>query len=258
MKQLYILITILILGPCSVVFASNFEAIKKNGIIKIAVDTTYPPMEFEGANGEITGLDIDLARALAKNLNLKAEFVVMPWDGILAGLKSNRYHIIMSSMNITPEREKEVKFVPYMKMGQVFVTKTKSQPVVSEKDLAGKRMAVQVDTTSYSALLDMQKRGIQIKEIKTFPGATETFSALRANQADAILTDEAVGRYYASLDSKTFAVTGMALKPELVGIAVKKEDAKLHEALTQALATIQKDGTYSKLYKNWLKANPSL
>lgn len=237
-------------------FALDLDAVKAAGKLRIAVDTTYPPMEFESTDGKIIGLDVDLARELAKILKVEAEFIVMPWDGILAGLQSNRYDIIMSSMNITPERSAQVDFVPYISMGQVFVVKSSAKPIKSDKELAGKVVAVQVDTTSFTAVEAIQKSGVKIKEIKTFPGATETFSAVKANQAEAIVTDEAVGKYYAGLDAKTFVVSGEAMKPEPIGIAVKKTDKKLHKALTDAVKTIKDNGTFARIYKNWLKTNP--
>lgn len=236
--------------------ARTLADILKDKKIKIAVDTTYPPMEFEGADGKIIGLDVDLARELAKQLNVEAEFVVMPWDGILAGLMSNRYDVIMSSMNITPEREQQVNFVPYISMGQIFITKNLIKRVKSEHDLAGRVVAVQADTTSYTALENFKKNGIAIKEIKAFKGATEAFSAVKSGQAEAIIIDEAVGRYYAGLDAKTFIVTGEALKPEPIGIAVRKSDQDLLKALNKAMKTIKDNGTFKKVYKSWLKADP--
>lgn len=240
------------------VFSADLDAVKKAGKLRVAVDTTYPPMEFESVDGKIIGMDVDLARALAAELKVEAEFVVMPWDGILAGLQSNRYDIIMSSMNITPERSQQVNFIPYLTMGQVFVVKKTAKPVLKDADLANRTVAVQVDTTSFSAVEAIKNAGIKIKDIKTFPGATETFSALKANQADVIVTDEAVGRYYAGLDAKTFLVSGNAIKPEPIGIAVKKSDTKLLSALETALKTIKSNGKYAKIYKEWLKAEPKL
>lgn len=253
----------LVLLAMAVFFSSNLsaldlDAVKKAGTLRVAVDTTYPPMEFEGKDGKIVGLDVDLAKALADVLKVKAEFVVMPWDGILAGLQSNRYDIIMSSMNVTPERAAQVNFVPYLMMGQVFVVKKSSKPVASDKDLAGRTVAVQVDTTSFNAVEAIQKSGVKIKGIKTFPGATETFSALKANQADVIVTDEAVGRYYTGLDASSFMVSGNAIKPEPIGIAVKKTDKNLLKALEDAVKTIKSNGTYTKVYKEWLKTAPTL
>lgn len=258
MNRLFVFLLILTSFITSSVMALDLDAVKKAGKLRIAVDTTYPPMEFEGSDGKITGLDVDLARELAKILKVEAEFIVMPWDGILAGLQSNRYDIIMSSMNITPERSAQVNFVAYLTMGQVFVVKQSAKPVVSEKDLSGRTVAVQVDTTSFSAVEAIQKSGVKIKAIKTFPGATETFSALKANQADVVVTDEAVGRYYSGMDSKSFMVSGNAIKPEPIGIAVKKSDKNLHKALEEAVKTIKANGAYSKIYKQWLKTAPVL
>ncbi len=241
---------------CSLIFARDLPEILKDKKIKVAVDTTYPPMEFESADGKIIGLDIDLANELAKNLGVTAEFVVMPWDGILAGLSSNRYDVIMSSMNITDERKKQVDFVPYISMGQVFISKTGVGKVKTEKDLAGKIVAVQADTTSHEALLKFQSNGIKIKDIKAFKGATDAFSAVKSGQAEVILIDEAVGYYYAGLDSKTFEVTGHALKPEPIGIAVRKSDKALFKALTTAMKKMKDSKSFHKIYKSWLKVDP--
>jgi polar amino acid transport system substrate-binding protein len=237
-------------------FSSDLDIILKNKKLRIAVDTTYPPMEFEGDDGKPVGLDIDLAREIATRLKVNAEFVVMPWDGILAGLKSNRYDMIMSSMNITDERKQQVNFIPYISMGQVFLTKKNAKKVSTEKDLAGLVVAVQADTTSYTAVENFKKSGIAIKEIKAFKNATETFSAIKANQAQVIVIDEAVGLYYAGMDAKSFSVTGEAMKPEPIGIAVSKSDAKLQATLSTIMKQIKDDGTFKKIYKKWLKADP--
>lgn len=252
----------LIIASCFISFistnskAADLSDIIKKGTIKVAVDTTYPPMEFESNDGKIIGLDVDLARELANLLKVKIEFIIMPWDGILAGLKSNRYDIIMSSMNITDERKQQVNFVPYIMMGQVFVVKKSGKAIRSEKELAGMVVAVQADTTSFSAVENFKNSGIAIKEIKAFKGATETFSALKSNQAEVIVIDQAVGFYYAGLDQKTFLVSGEALKPEPIGIAVKKSDVILLKELTKAIKTIKDNGTFARIYKQWLNTTP--
>ena len=237
--------------------ANDLDAVVKSGKLRIAVDTTYPPMEFQDDDGKVIGLDVDLARELGKILKVNVEFVVMPWDGVLAGLQSNRYDIIMSAMNITEERSRQVNFVPYIMMGQVFVTKKPAKLMQNEKSLAGKVIAVQADTTSFTAVEGFKKSGIAIKEIKAFKGATEAFSALKSNQAEAIVIDEAVGLYYAGLDQKTFQVSGEAMKPEPIGIAVKKTDTKLLKALEAAMKTIKANGTFATIYKQWLKKAPT-
>ncbi|MCK6596642.1 MAG: transporter substrate-binding domain-containing protein, partial [Bacteriovoracaceae bacterium] len=111
--------------------------------------------------------------------------------------------------------------------------------------------------TSFEAVEGFKKAGIAIKDIKAFKGATEAFQALKAGQADVIVIDEAVGFYYAGLDAKTFIISGTAMKPEPIGIAVRKADKALHADLTKALATIKKNGTFNKIYKEWLKTEPT-
>lgn len=258
MKKILVLITILSSFLNFNLSANDYDTIIKSGKLRVAVDTTYPPMEFESDSGKIIGLDIDLANELAKILKVQIEFVVMPWDGILAGLMSNRYDIIMSSMNITNERKMQVNFVPYMSMGQVFVVKKSGKSVTNQKELAGKVVAVQADTTSFTAVENFKNSGIAIKTIKAFTGATEAFSALKSNQAEVIVIDEAVGLYYSALDPKTFYVSGNALNSEPIGIAVKKADTKLLTALTSAMKTIKDNGTFNRVYKQWLKTTPKI
>jgi ABC-type amino acid transport substrate-binding protein len=230
--------------------ADSLVTVKKEGKLKIAIDATYPPMEFEGKDGKPTGFDVEFAKELAKRVGVNAEFVVMNWDGILAGLQSGRYDVIISSMNITPDREKQADFVEYLKMSQVFVSR-KGKEVKGASELAGKVVAVQADTTSHSAVQAMQKKGIAMKEIKAFPGALEVFAAVKTGQADVVVTDEPVGRYYAKNDAATFVVTGEAMAAEPVGIAMRKGDKNLKAALEKATQDMKKDGTFKKISENW-------
>lgn len=232
--------------------ADGLETIKKNGKLRVAIDATYPPMESEGVDGKPTGFDIDFANELAKRVGVTADFVMMNWDGILAGLTSGRYDIIISSMNVTPEREKQVDFVEYIRMSQLFVTKA-GKEVKTENDLAGKVVAVQADTTSHQFVESLQKKGVAIKQLKAFKAMTDAFAAVKSNQAQVIVTDEPVGRYYAKRD-KTFVISGRAMAPEPIGIAIRKGDAKLKSEIAKAVEGMKADGTMKKISHNWFGA----
>lgn len=232
--------------------SNSLKSIKKQGVIRIAVDATYPPMEFEGDDGKVKGFDVDFSRELGKRLGVDVEFVVMSWDGILAGLQSRRYDAIVSSMNITEDRKKQVQFVPYIQMSQVFVVTGKTQ-VASEKDLAGKVVAVQADTTSHEAVQGYQKAGLALKEIKAFKNATDTFAAMKSGQAEVIVIDEPVGLYYAKQDP-TFRVSGRAMAPEPVGIAIHAKEKDLAKEIQGAVEAMKKDGTLKRLSLAWFGA----
>jgi ABC-type amino acid transport substrate-binding protein len=228
----------------------TLERLRKAGKVLIAMDATYPPMEFEGKDGKVTGFDVEFATELAKRLGLKAEFVVMGWDGILAGLTSNRYDMIVSAMNITPERQRQVDFVEYAKMSQLFIS-TKGHKVTNDKELAGKVVATQADTTSSQYIEKIKASGVAIKAVKSFKMAPECFAAVRAGQAEVIVVDEAVGRFFVKQDPGTFMVTGRAMAPEPIGIAVKKGDAEFVKELSQRVDDMKKDGTLKRLSDAW-------
>jgi polar amino acid transport system substrate-binding protein len=228
----------------------SLERIKKAGKLVVAIDATYPPMESEGPDGKPVGFDIDFTTELAKRLGVKPEFVVVAWDGVVAGLQSKRYDVIISSMNITDERKKQVDFVEYAKMSQLFVTK-KGTKVESDKDLAGKVVAVQADTTSYEYVDKQKAAGVAIKEVKAFRLATDAFAAIKSGQGDVIVVDEPVGRYYAKQDAATFDVTGRAMAPEPVGVAFRKEDADLRNEVQKHVDSMKKDGSIKKISTTW-------
>jgi ABC-type amino acid transport substrate-binding protein len=245
------LLALSLLGLAQSVWAEpGLERVKKAGKLLIAVDASYPPMEFEGPKGQPIGFDVDLGEELAKKLGVKAEFIVMSWDGILAGLTSKRYDVIMSSMNITADRQKQVDFVEYVKLSQLFVARPGTK-LDQEKALDGKVIAVQADTTSSDYVEAVKKKGIAIKEIKAFKTAIDCFAALKAKHVDGIVIDEPVGRYYQKQDAKSFEITGKAMSPEPVGIALRKEDQDLKKALEEALLEVKKVGTFKKISENW-------
>lgn len=227
------------------------ERITRAGKIVFGMDTTYAPMEYMDKDGKTPiGFDVDLARALAQKLGVKAEFVSVNWDGILTGLKAKRYDAIISSMNITPERQKEVDFVEYARMAQVFVTRKDAKPIKTEADLAGRVIAVQADTTSMEWVEKLPKDK-QPRELKKFVDNTAVFLEVQNKRAEGVVTDEPVGKYYAAQNPELFVVTGVAIAPEPVGIAVNKDDGELKAALGQALEALRKDGTYAGISKKW-------
>lgn len=247
-------LAIVLLGGLSSTATATGESIlarvQKSKKLVVAMDPTYPPMESEDLDGKLGGFDVDFARELAKRLGAEAEFKVMAWEGIISGLNGSRYDLIISSMNVTPERAKQVDFVPYVQMSQVFVAK-KDAPVKAEADLAGRVVAVATDTTSYDYVQKAKSRGVAMKDIKAFRLASEVFMAVKTGHADVLVVDEPVGRFYTLKDAATFVVSGRAMAPEPIGIAVKKNEADMLKAVREAVTAMQKDGTVKKLSETW-------
>ncbi|ULT59471.1 basic amino acid ABC transporter substrate-binding protein [Neobacillus drentensis] len=233
---------------------NTYDNIKKQGVIKIAVDDTFPPMEYRDDQNKLVGFDIDLATAISKELGVKVEFVPTAWDGILPGLDAKRYDIIMSSMNITDERKQKVDFVEYMKLGQVVAVKTGNPlKIQTKEDLSGKTVGVQLGTTSESAAKEIKG----IKELKTYNGYTDVFNDLGLGRLQGVIVAEAVGRYYKTSKPDAFDVVGSSFQSLPVGIAVRKGDNDLEAALQKAIAAAKDNGTYTEVSKKWFGTDKS-
>jgi len=233
---------------------STFENIKKQGVLKIAVDDTFPPMEYRNDQNKLVGFDIDLANAISKELGVKVEFIPTAWDGILPGLDAKRYDIIMSSMNITDERKQKVDFVEYMKLGQVVAVKSGNPDKIQSKaDLSGKTVGVQLGSTSESAAKEIKG----IKELKTYNGYTDVFNDLGLGRLQGVIVAEAVGRYYKTTKPDAFDVVGSSFQSLPVGIAVRKGDNELEAALQKAVKTVKDNGAYAEVSKKWFGTDKS-
>lgn len=243
-----VLIATLLFAGCTGPKAdTSLSDVKKAGVLKVATDDTYPPLEWND-NGTIKGYEIDLMSEIASRLGVKAEFISTKWDGLLTGLSVNQYDAVISSMNITPGRLEEANFVEYMQWVQVIVMSPDAEPISTLEGLEGKRIAVQVSTTS-----EEMANTIKDAEVSSFESFDTTFMELKNGRCDAIIIDEPVGMYYQKLEPSTFVVTGTAGEKAPVGIALRKDATALTEAIENAVNDIREDGTADRIYETWFK-----
>lgn len=106
---------------------SNWNKIKQRGEIRVGLSADYAPLEFEKTvhgKTEYAGVDIELAKKIAKDNHLKLKIVNMQFDSLLGALKTGKIDIIISGMTTTPERKKEVDFTePYMMTNNTMLVK---------------------------------------------------------------------------------------------------------------------------------------
>jgi ABC-type amino acid transport substrate-binding protein len=160
--------------------------------------------------------------------------------------------MVISTWNITNQRKQQAAFVEYLRMGQVFVCK-RGTSANSEKDLAGKVVAVGADTVQHKYLKSVQEKGIAIKGLIVLKGGEEPFPYLKKDLANVTIVDEPVGRYHARQDAD-FVVTGSighAMNPDPVGIVFRLKDLQLQEAVAQALRAMKDDGSFGQLLEKW-------
>jgi polar amino acid transport system substrate-binding protein len=220
--------------------ARTWAEIKQSGTIKIATEGAFPPFNLLKGK-ELTGFEVDLANALAKQLGLKVQWVTQPFDNLLIGLGQDRYDVVIASHGITPERQKAVDFTsPHYCTGGAVVTKPGGP--MNAAALKGKTVAVQVGTT----YLENVRKVPGVKDVKTFPKDTDAQAALMAGRVDAWVGDKFTGLDLVKAQ-KGKVVQGSLLFNEKIGMAVKKGNSSLVKELNAALAKAMSDGTYAKL-----------
>ena len=128
------------------------EEIQAKGTLTVGIEGTYPPYTYhDESSDELTGYDVEIARAIAGKLGVEAKFVETKWDSIIAGLDAERYDVIINQVGITAERQEKYDFSqPYTYTKGVLIVAEDNNEITSFKDLAGKKSA-QTVTSNWAA-----------------------------------------------------------------------------------------------------------
>src|SRR6266536_1150961 len=231
--------------------------IKSAGKLVFCSDITYPPEEsYKAGTTTPQGSDIDIGTDIAKRMGVTARFDNTGFDGIIAALLAKKCDAIISGMNDTPDRLKQVAFVDYLKVGQSFMVK-KGNPenINGIASLAGKSASVETGTTNKDYLDQqskmLQSEGKQPIKVVTFPKDTDAANALKTGKVDAYFGDSPPVAYYVETDPTSFEVGGNPINPISIGIAIRKSDTQLQTAVLAAVAAMYSDGTMKRIVAKW-------
>ena len=223
--------------------ARTLEDIKKDKKLVVATEGQFPPFNyFQGTR--LAGFEIELTELLARKMGLQVEWRSLGFDALLAGLRQDRWDLVIASHTVTDERSKAVTFTePHYCTGGVIVT---IDPAINGvADVAGRVVAVQTGTTYFDTL---KKLG-SAREIKTFPQDTDARGALTAHRVDIWVTDHFVAKQVAAANPSLHLNLGRLISIDRIAAAVAKGNASLAEAYNAALAESLRDGTYAALSK---------
>ena len=228
------------------VFAqSALERVRASGRLRIGIDATYPPFGI-AEGGEFSGFDVDIGRAIARELRVEAELVNASFDGVFPALQNGGFDVVISAVTITPERAATMLFSdPYIAAGQQIVVRDDS-PIAGLDDLAGKTVGVQINTTAQFA---MEKRpGVTLAKYNTIDLA---LLDLQNRRVDAVASDGPVLRYMIRMSFQGLKTVGAEYTDEQFGVVLARGSDDLRRAVNAALWTIQDSGEYAKLHTKW-------
>ena len=252
-KTIFVLIALLALATLAAGCGGDKKDAKTDQktekVLRIGTNADFAPFEFQDVNGkEYQGFDMDLIRAVAKEMGYKAEIQNINFDGLIPALEAGNLDVIISGMTINDERKKKVDFSePYYKSGLSIIVKKDDKSINKFSDLKGKKVAVQIGTTSA-----MEVKKIEGAEVKEFNSSADTFLELKAGGVDAVVNDRPVNDYYIMKSGVTdVRCLEELLTSEDYGIAISKKNAELTKQVNAALKKLHDNGEYDKIFKKW-------
>jgi len=244
------------------------ETIRSSGVLRVGTNLPYAPMEYFAGDGRSpTGVDVDLAAAIAARLGLRVDFVNMNWDGLIPALNSGRFDMIAASVGDFVARERQADFVDYMKTGVSFVvSKASETEYKTDSGLCGKSLSAARGTDSSRLIADVVKKcaneGKRGTSASVFPDDNAGLLAVRSKRVDAHAMDSISAAYEASTEqgrtvySRVLADFGAT--KALYGMVVAKKNRPLTDALALVLADMIADGSYKAILKKYGVADAAI
>jgi polar amino acid transport system substrate-binding protein len=227
-----------------------------DGSITVGTDATYAPSEFLAKDGKtVVGFDVDLFKAVAAKLGLKAKFSPAPFNAIIPGVSSGKYEIGVSSFTINKLREQQTNMVSYFSAGTQWATKKGNPNKIDPNNACGSKIAVQKATVQADDVTARSKKctaaGKTAIQVDQYQGQDQATAAVVSGKDQAMLADSPVIAYAVIQTKGQMEKLGAIYDSAPYGYVVPKKDTAFADALAGALKALIKDGTYKKILDSW-------
>ena len=219
--------------------------IQEKGFVTIAMEGTWAPWTYHDENDNLVGYDVEVGQRIAQGLGVEADFIEGEWDGLLAGLDSGRYDMMINGVDITEEREKAYDFSePYAYNRMAVIVRGDYDEIQTMEDLAGKHTA---NTISSTYAETAEQYGAEVTGVDDL---NQTFELLLSGRIDATLNSEVTFYdYMKAHPDANIKIAVLADNASEVGIPFRKgeETASLREAVNEILDEMRESGELSEL-----------
>lgn len=233
--------------------ASNAETtmqkIVKTGKITIAVQTQGPPVSFVNKAGKRTGLAIELARMMAKDMGVELIIQDYDWKGLIPALTSGKADFIAADMTPTAKRHMQILFTEPVFFSEVIAFAPKSKGYTSWKELDSDKISV--GALQGSTFADVVKSLLPSSKLKEYAGGTAAVAqAVSSGRVDAGISDKANVSTFINSNDKLMVLEG-TLSKEPLGFAVRPDSTHLLHALNNYMRLIRYDGRLGEKIDYW-------
>lgn len=228
---------------------SVLQQIKQRGTLNIGMEGTYPPFNYVNKKNTLVGFEVDFGRALAEQIGVQPDFILNKWDGLLAGLKTGRFDVIINQVTITPARKKSIAFTqPYSYSGMQIITRKDLQSEFKgPKDLANKVVGVGLGTDHAHWL----QEHVPSADLRYYQGNASQMQDLRVGRIDAIINDRLMTSYSLKKTAGKIVAAGKPFATTKAGVAMQQGHPQLLKALNQGINALRENGTLAKISMKW-------
>lgn len=221
-------------------------------MLRVGLDPTYPPFEVADGGGNVSGLDVDLAHALADELGLEVQFSHFGYDGLYDALATGQVDVLISAMVIVPGRTKDFAYSePYFNAGEILIVPTEDVDISEMADLNGRSLAVELGAQGHVEATQWAKK-LPDLTIVPFASPEEVLTAVADNQADAAIIDSISGRLFLR-DHPELKRLPEPVTVEPFALVVRVEDELLLQKLDAALDELEQSDQLEAIVRQWLE-----
>ena len=235
-----------------------FSCLSQKGKFILGLDDSFPPLGFRDENNNIVGYDIDLAKEVAKRLNLELVCQPIEWSAKEQELATKKIDCIWNGFTMTDERKDAMAFTKaYLDNAQVAVVRIDGN-INSLSELAGKTIGIQAGSSAQDAVEAMPEFKASLGEIVELKENITALNDLTLGNLDAVIMDQVVAGYNITTSGKALKILSEGLANEEYGVAFRKGDTALRDKVQAVLEEMQNDGTVSAISTKWFGSDLSV
>lgn len=231
---------------------STLEQVISKNRLRIGF-STFVPWAMKDKKGEFIGYEIEVARRLAEDMGVQAEFIPTKWSGIIPALLTGKFDVIIGGMGITPERNLKVNFtIPYEFSGMSLVAnqkKSAGKTTLEEFNNPQSKIVARIGTTAAAAA----KKSLPNAEIRLFDDEGQALQEVLNGRADAMVASQPFPEFQTIKyqDKLYLPLAGETFTKEPIGFAIRKGDVDFLNYLNNWIIVRGLDGWLNERHRYW-------